>query len=381
MMPEIETSAVLRQGNGPCGRRLMQGEDIPLTAAQSARLAELYEAHAGSVVRFAQSRLRSDGRVVGRLASGDRSLAEDIAQNVWLGMARSGASGYLDSESEGIDAARGLLFYRVKNEVATYLNVSRNTERVVDWSDPATCNVYCPLATEQCALVELPGYLAEMVAGLPEAEREALLMKLDGLHPSLMAEHLECSDATAARLVEAAVLLLKLDNPSLSGPAALDGDLESWERKALASLSKVKREALMRLEADSRRILLLKAQGLSVRDIAKRLGVTWDKAAGAARCVSVLLPPAGKRPSPRKTGVRRKESKASRLAQTLRHEVARMQPGERLPRRIELKARYGVSTSTVDDAWAILRREGLIESNGVQGYRVTMDVSRLAVAA
>ncbi|QES19829.1 hypothetical protein DEJ46_12550 [Streptomyces venezuelae] len=309
-------------------------------------------------------------------------MAEDIAQNVWLSMARSGASGYLDSESDDIDAARGLLFYRVKNEVAAYLNVSRNTERVVDWSDQATCNVYCQLAVEQCALVELPGYLADMVAGLPEAERAALLLKLDGLHPSLMAEHLECSDATAARLVDAAVLLLKLDNPNLCGPAALEGDLAQWEREALAELGDVKREALLRLDPESRRILLLKAQGLTVHEIAKRLGVTWDKAAGAARCVSVLRPSSGKKPTaPRKTGVRRKASKASRLAETLRHEVARMQPGERLPRRIELKARYEVSTSTVDDAWAILRREGLIESNGVQGYRVTMDVSRLAVAA
>ncbi|MFJ4013120.1 GntR family transcriptional regulator [Streptomyces sp. NPDC090026] len=378
MMHGNEASAAVRQGNGPCGRRLKQGEDIPLTPTQSARLAELYEAHAESVVRFAYSRLRSDGRVM----VGAWTLAEDIAQNVWLGMARSRASGYLDSEFEDIDAERGLLFYRVKNEVVGYLSISRNTERVIDWSDPVTCNTYCPLMPSGCALMELPGYLADMVAGLPEAERQALLLKLDGLHPSLMAEHLECSDATAARLVDAAVLLLKLDNPSLCGPAALPGDLDEWERMALAELSEVKREALLRLDADSRRILLLKAQGLTVHEIAKRLGVTWDKAAGAARCVSVLRPSTAKKPSaPRKTGVRRKDSKASRLAETLRYEVARMQPGERLPRRIELKARYGVSTSTVDDAWAILRRDGLIESNGVQGYRVTMDVSRLGVAA
>ncbi|MEU8616296.1 GntR family transcriptional regulator [Streptomyces sp. NPDC048623] len=378
MMHGNETSTAARQGNGPCGRRLKQGEDIPLTPAQSARLAELYEAHSDSVRRYAFSRLRSDGRVMG----GAWALAEDITQNVWLGIARTIAKDVLGDEATDVEAARGLLFFRVKQEIGRYFHVSRNTERVVDWTDPVTCNIYCPLMPSGCALMELPGYLADMVAGLPEAEREALLLKLDGLHPSLMAEHLECSDATAARLVDAAVLLLKLDNPSLCGPAALQGDLDEWERAALAELSDVKREALLRLDADSRRILLLKAQGLNVHEIAKRLGVTWDKAAGAARCVSVLRPSTGKKPSaPRKSGVRRKESKASRLAETLRYEVARMQPGERLPRRIELKARYGVSTSTVDDAWAILRREGLIESNGVQGYRVTMDVSRLAVAA
>ncbi|WP_157856488.1 MULTISPECIES: GntR family transcriptional regulator [Streptomyces] len=313
---------------------------------------------------------------------GAHDLAEDIAQNVWLGIARTIANDVLGDEATDIEAARGLLFFRVKQEIGKYFHVSRNNERIIDWTDPVTCNIYCPLVPDSCALMELPGYLADMVAGLPDAEREALLLKLDGLHPSLMAEHLECSDATAARLVDAAVLLLKLDNPSLSGPAAMQGGLDEWERMALAELSEVKREALLRLDAESRRILLLKAQGLTVHEIAKRLGVTWDKAAGAARCVSVLRPSTGKKTSaPRKTGVRRKESKASRLAETLRHEVARMQPGERLPRRIELKARYGVSTSTVDDAWAILRREGLIESNGVQGYRVTMDVSRLAVAA
>lgn len=378
MMHGNESSTALRQGNGPRGRRLKQGEDIPLTPAQSARLAELYEAHADSVQRYAFSRLRSDSRAHG----GARELAEDIAQNVWLRVARTIGKDLLGDESTGAVSVRGLLFYRVKQEIGSYFNVSRHNEWNVDWTDPVTCNIYCPLVPSGCALMELPGYLADMVAGLPEAEREALLLKLDGLHPSLMAEHLECSDATAARLVDAALLLLRLDSPSLCGPAALEGDLDEWERRALAELSDVKREALLRLDADSRRILLLKAQGLTVREITKRLGVTWDKAAGAARCVSVLRPSNGGKPAAlRRTGVRRKESKASRLAETLRYEVARMQPGERLPRRVELKARYGVSTSTVDDAWAILRREGLIESNGVQGYRVTMDVSRLAVAA
>ncbi|MFI9187326.1 GntR family transcriptional regulator [Streptomyces goshikiensis] len=378
MMPGNEAKTAVRDENSPCGRRLQQGEDIPLTPAQSARLAELYEAFSPNLVRFAYSRLRTDSRAMG----GAWTLAEDIAQNVWLGVARTGARDLLREGAFDTDATRGMLFFRVKQEIGSYFHVSRHNERIIDWTDPVTCNIYCPLVPSQCALMELPGYLADMVAGLPEAERQALLLKLDGLHPSLMAEHLECSDATAARLVEAAVLLLKLDNPSLCGPAALEGDLEEWERKALAELSDVKRVALLRLGAESRQILLLKAQGLAVHEIAKRLGVGWDKAAGAARCVSVLRPSTDKKPSvTRRTGVRRKESKASQLAQSLRYDLARMQPGERLPRRVDLKARYGVSTSTVDDAWAILRREGLIESNGVQGYRVTMDVSRLAVAA
>lgn len=374
---ERRAGRVTSRGNGPGGRRLLRGEDIPLTSAQSARLGELYETHSAHVVRYAYFRLSRDGRAMG----GTWALAEDIAQNVWLRAARTGARGLLDEEPGGTQEVRRLLFGRVKEEIGSYFHVSRHNERAIDWTDPVTCNVYCSLMPSQCALVELPGYLADMVAGLPEAEREALLLKLDGLHPSLMAEHLECSDATAARLVDAAVLLLKLDNPSLCGPIALEEGLEEWERQSLAELSDIKREALLRLDVESRRVLLLKTQGLSVHEIVKRLGVTWDKAAGAARCVGVLRPSSGKPSARRKTGMRRKESKASRLAESLRYEVARMQPGARLPRRVELKARYGVSTSTVDDAWASLRREGLIESYGVQGYRVTMDVSRLAGAA
>ncbi|MEV8308968.1 GntR family transcriptional regulator [Streptomyces flavidovirens] len=312
------------------------------------------------------------------------SLAEDIAQSVWVTVARTGAKDVLREEPMDEQEALWVLLARAKQEIGAHFALARSTEQPVDWSDPATCNKLCPLMPSGCALMELPAYLAAMVATLPEAEREALLLKLDGLHPNLMAEHLECSDSTAARLVEAAVLMLRIDNPRLSGPAVAPECLEVWEQQALAELSEAKREALLRLDAEARQVLLLRAQGLSVHEIVKRLGISWDRAAGAARCVSVLRPATGKKSSGALKKVargKREGSKAARLAATLRREVAQMQPGERLPRRTELKARFEVSTSTVDDAWAILRSEGLIESNGLQGYRVTEDAARMAVAA
>ncbi|TSB24033.1 GntR family transcriptional regulator [Streptomyces benahoarensis] len=58
-----------------------------------------------------------------------------------------------------------------------------------------------------------------------------------------------------------------------------------------------------------------------------------------------------------------------------------MRPGDRLPRRVELMERFGVGSRTIDNAWALLRGEGLIESNGLYGYTVTRSQNDMDQAA
>lgn len=65
------------------------------------------------------------------------------------------------------------------------------------------------------------------------------------------------------------------------------------------------------------------------------------------------------------------KSKAEKVADTLREEVRKMQPGERLPTQRELADRFGYAGQTVQNGLAILRAEGVIESAGNLGNFVS----------
>ncbi|MFE7902902.1 sigma factor-like helix-turn-helix DNA-binding protein [Streptomyces sp. NPDC057424] len=332
-----------------------------MTAAQSDRLASLYEAYGHRLVRYAYSQLRTWGHT----GSDAWTLAEDITQGMWVRVAREGGRGPVLSEDPA-ESPAGLLFYRVKQEIIHHHRLFSSGEMAVDFGDPVTCNWLCPLMTSGCALVELPAYLAKMVDALPEQERAALLLMLDGLDPRSMAEHLDCADSTAERLANAAVLMLQIDNPELSRePVALES-LAEWERRALSKLGAERRAALLRLESVTRQTLLLRQQGLSKKEISRRLGLGYDAVAIAVRCA-----PASPFSSKSKSTGRRANSKFAQVADALREDIKAMQPGDRLPRRVELMERFGVGSRTIDNAWAVLRGEGLIESNGIYGYTVT----------
>ncbi|MFJ9130950.1 GntR family transcriptional regulator [Streptomyces sp. NPDC102340] len=344
-------------------------------AWQSERLAELYEANERSLVRYVYSQLTRRGYQ----NTAAWQHAEDITQGLWVRVAREGdTQPLLSGEPLTDDAARAILFNKAKQEITSYAYRRSIGDIAVDTDDPVTCNRLCPLLPSGCALVELPTYLAKMVDALPEQERAALLLMLDGLDPRTMAEHLACADSTAERLASAAVVMLQIDNPELSRePVALE-TLPRWEREALAGLSPARREALLRLESSARQVVLLKHQGLSVREIVQRLGMAWDEVAAAARCVA---------PTPRATkkgakGSRRlANSKFNQVANALRQDIKAMRPGDRLPRRTDLMARFEVGSRTIDNAWAVLRREGLIQANGVYGYTVTRTQGDMGRAA
>ncbi|MFJ5595370.1 sigma factor-like helix-turn-helix DNA-binding protein [Streptomyces noursei] len=358
--------------------RRRAGEIEPLTAEQSDQLASLYEEYGQRMVRYAYSQITSRGPQ----GSAAWTLAEDISQKVWMQVAREGGKGaLLGGEPLTADSPRALLFWSVKQAVSSHFWRRSSGEQLVDWADPVTCNKLCPLMPSGCAMVELPAYLAEMVDELPEEEREALLLMLDGLDPRVMAERLGCSASTAERRANAAVVLLQIDHPELSGePVALES-LPNWEQRALAELHPARREALLRLESVTRQALLLKHLGLGKEEIGKRLGLSCDVTASVTRCVSALRAPGAPTAPKRRVGRRRAPSKFAQVADALREDIRSLRPGDRLPTRKELMGRFGVGSRTIDNAWAVLRGEGLIEPNGIYGYTVARSQTDMEQAA
>ncbi|MFE9384402.1 sigma factor-like helix-turn-helix DNA-binding protein [Streptomyces sp. NPDC007025] len=244
----------------------------------------LYEKFGGRLVRYAYSRLARTGRPAGEAWV----LAEDIVQSMWLSVARYGAADLLREEPWEEDEALHLLFIRVKRAMSEHFKVMRSSEEPVDWQDPVTCNTLCPLMPSGCVLAELPDYLTKLVARLPQREREALMLRLDGIPFVQMGERLGCSTSTADRLTKTAVLLLQIDNPELSGPMTALESLPEWEQCALADVSDAKRQVLLRMPPEDRQTILLKDQGLDNRTIAKRLGIDRGRVGAAAQCTPVL---------------------------------------------------------------------------------------------
>jgi hypothetical protein len=348
---------------------------VPLTPEQSARLGSLYETYGRRLVGYAYSQLTRRSKS----GADAYTLAQDIAQSVWESVARSGGD-LVGDEPLTEDETRARLFGRVKHQVGWHFGNARSNETPVDFADQVTCNRLCPLMPSNCALIEIPAYLAKMVDVLPEQERAALLLRLDGMDPRTMAEHLGCGDTTATHLADAAVLLLQIDNPELSREPVELASLPVWEQKALAEFDPARRESL-RLEAPTRQAIVLKHQGVGKREIRERLGLKHDHVAAVARCVSARKPSgATATPQARSTG-RRANSKFAEVATALRHDIETMRPGDRLPRRVDLMQRFGVGSRTIDNAWAVLRREGLIEANGVYGYTVVRTQSDMERAA
>ncbi|MFE2553609.1 sigma factor-like helix-turn-helix DNA-binding protein [Streptomyces sp. NPDC059355] len=269
--PTEQTDVTGPTGNGPGGRKLQNGEIVPLTPAQSERLAALYaEFGGGRLESYAQRKLMNRGMRRSEAAA----LAEDIVQETWVAVARETTKPLMGPDPLSEDDRRIFLFAQVKTQIHQHLRRGMSGEAPVDWSDPVICNRLCPLMPSGCVRTVLPAYLDTMVSALPERERQALLLRLEGMNMRLVAEHVGCSYPTANRLVETALLLLQIDNPELSGePVAVD-TLPRWERQELARMSVAQQAALLRMDEISRRALLLHVgQGLNITDVARQLGV------------------------------------------------------------------------------------------------------------
>lgn len=258
-------------GNGPGGRKLERGEVVPLTPKQSERLSELYaEFGGGRLEAYAVRKLLNRGVRRSRAVE----LAEDIVQDAWVAVARQTTKPLMAADSLSEDERRIFLFSRVKDEIQQYFRRQTSGEAPVDWTDPQICNWLCPALPGGCARTTLPAYLDAMVSKLPERERTALLLRLEGMNMRLVAEHVGVSYPTANRLVETALLLIQIDNPELSAEPVPLESLPKWEREELAGMSAAQRAALLRMDETSRRALLLHVgQDLNITEVARRLNV------------------------------------------------------------------------------------------------------------
>ncbi|MDT0378550.1 GntR family transcriptional regulator [Streptomyces sp. DSM 42041] len=347
---------------------------MPLTPEQSERLAVLYEKFGTRLVGYARRKLTGYGW--GFAAA--ESLAEDIAQEAWIEVSRTGAKDLLRPDVLSDNETRGMLFARVKTQIGRHFGRSRSHERPVDWSDPVTCNVLCPLMSEPCPLTAPSASLLRLVDALPERERAALLLRLDGCPMKVLGEHLECDATTGRRLVDTALLRLQLCHAEAAREPVALATLPAWQREGLAKLPDAQREALLRVDDLPRQVLLLHlGEGLHGNEIAARLGVPRDAIKSSYICAVALKNP-GAAPS---TTARKKGEAARALAEVLRGEVAELAPGERVPAERVLMARLRCSSKTVRTAMKTLRDEGLVTSRGSQGMYRSTTGGDLAVAA
>ncbi|MFJ9375759.1 RNA polymerase sigma factor [Streptomyces sp. NPDC101455] len=381
MMPGIATERVTAgawyRGNGPDGRRLERGEMVPLSAEQSERLAVLFERYSVRLVSYARRKLITYGQSPAAAAS----LAEDIAQDAWIEVSRTGAKDLLRPEElDGEEVCR-VLYARVKTQISAHYRRLRSHETPVDWQDPATCNVLCPLLPEGCALAALPQDLDVVVAALPEREREALLLHVDGLSREQAADRMGCAVSTARTLVETALLLLQIGNPNLSDPPVGRESLPGWEQHALEELTETQRAVLLRLDTLPRRVLLLHlVKEMDSRAIADHLGVDRRRICAAYACVPALRA-LGDRSAQATCGFRRN---GADIADALRADLAAMHPGERMPSRQALRVRFGCAGKTALAGLHLLRAEGLLTltlGHGPNNGFFVADRERLAVAA
>ncbi|MFD5159401.1 sigma factor-like helix-turn-helix DNA-binding protein [Streptomyces hawaiiensis] len=366
-----------RQGNGPGGRRLRQGEDIPLTAEQSQRLGSLCDRYGNYLVFYAKRKLVSYG-FNGTTAE---TLAEDIAQDTWIEVARTGAKDLLASEPLSENDTRAFLCVRVQNRLGKYFKRSSSYERPMDFDDPITAYVLAPMVEEQQEqpLAEPSEGLLRLLADLPDREREALLLRLDGCSKSVVASRLGCSLHTGDRLVETALLRVQMCHPEMAPePVALES-LPAWQRQALATLDDTRREALLRIGDLPRQVLLMHlAEGLDSKQIAARLGVDRWGIMGAYSAASSLKV-AGQ--VTMQGTFREKGAAARALAATLRGEVTALKPGERVPAERDLTARFQCSAKTVRAAMKTLRAEGLVTMIRPYGLFRATATGDLAAAA
>ncbi|AYV33177.1 Sigma-70, region 4 (plasmid) [Streptomyces sp. ADI95-16] len=270
-------------GNGPGGRVLGRGEDIPVSADASARLGVLFAEYADGLVHYARRKLLNRGTPAGVAAH----LAEEITQEAWVEIARTGAKDLLAPDAASrysADETRWMLWRRVKDRILAHYKRASSYETSVDWEDRTTCAVLCPLLEEQlvarCQIGALPGYLATMLAELPEAEREALLTLAYAVPSDRAAELLHELGISGKqhKLIARAVLLLLIANPELSGPRVAVASLPAWERRAMVAVTPAQRELLLRLDDIPRQVLLLHAaEGLNSVEIAARLDVARSR--------------------------------------------------------------------------------------------------------
>ncbi|MFI1095002.1 RNA polymerase sigma factor [Streptomyces sp. NPDC020917] len=241
-----------------------------MTPAQSARLGELYEEYGDRLVQYACRKLLNLGLTRGSAVE----LAEDIAQEAWVEVARTGKKDLLNHRRKfTADETRMVLFARVKSRITAHFKLFRSREMAMDWEDPANRGELAGLMPDTSALPAFAGYLAPMVAELPERQREALLLHTDGLTREQIGDRMGCNRMTADRLITQALLLIKINNPELTNEPVPVQSLPAGQREMLSGLSVAQQAVLLRLDDLPRRALLLAlSEDLDNQSVAARMG-------------------------------------------------------------------------------------------------------------
>jgi RNA polymerase sigma-70 factor (ECF subfamily) len=129
---------------------------------------------------------------------GDASAAEDVAQETFLRLWRSGPS--LSGADAGPEEARTVIAWLYRTCTRVAIDALRDRRRAVPLSpadEPSGCSADAAQALEARSM------LARVAASLPDEELEAaLLCRVDGLTHSEAAEVMGVSERTVRRLLD-----------------------------------------------------------------------------------------------------------------------------------------------------------------------------------
>ena len=162
-------------------------------SASNGRLETLFRLHNVHLVRFL-------ARLVNQ---GDQALAEDLAQETWLRIAK--CAGTLRVAD---DRAFAFVAVVARHVVAEHYRLRRNThERPTDFdATPAALPPAGPVSTPAPVL---PASYTSVIAQLPPQQRTALLLRLDGLSLRAVGSHTGSHHRTASNLIDRAASALR----------------------------------------------------------------------------------------------------------------------------------------------------------------------------
>lgn len=259
----VLTSGYIAEPRVHLGRRV----DEPLGSADAERIGRLSALHHARLVRY----------LCGRIGWDRRALAEDLVQEMWLELAMRPYQ--MEEWERGDETLFPLLAFRAKRQLYRYWQVLSNErervlgagaaeddrssdERLEALADPGPDATVCAVL-EALGETGEPGWspcYAEAVALLPERQREVLeLVCVEGTGVTAVAARLGLTQASVQDAYQRALATLR---PLLVGPAARteQGLPVGWERVA------------DRLPEHQREAVELRAQGLTLREVAARLG-------------------------------------------------------------------------------------------------------------
>ncbi|MGW2545939.1 RNA polymerase sigma factor, partial [Kitasatospora sp. NPDC001574] len=130
------------------------------------RLDALFRLHGRRLVGF----------ITGLVNDSDRPLAEDLAQEVWIQAGRAVHGLRLPDER-----AFSWLAVVARHTVGQHYRRKGSHEIAMDWSDPVAVRSLDANTAPADEPADLPGLYRPIIEALPDEQRTALMLRLDGL--------------------------------------------------------------------------------------------------------------------------------------------------------------------------------------------------------